>query len=102
MTKNLKEVTKLRARSIERRSDIKLILGQLAFEVEKAIVSEVFTKVIGSPVLLYNIATIADMQKALMRQENFADVLADDSKHKEATEKWKGLQKTLDWKDYHF
>ena len=50
----------------------------------------------------YNIATIADMQKALMRQDNFADVLADDSKRKEATEKWKGLQKTLDWKDYHF
>ena len=99
MTKNLKEVTK----ELEalKGDHIKLILGQLAFEVEKAIVSEVFTKVIGSPDKYY-ITTISDMQKALMRQENFADILADDSKRKEAIEKWKSLQKTLDWKDYHF
>ena len=99
LTKNLKEVTK----ELEalKGDHIKLILGQLAFEVEKAIVSEVFTKVIGSPDKYY-ITTIADMQKALMRQENFADVLADDSKRKEAIEKWKGLQKTLDWTDNHF
>ena len=49
MTKNLKEVTKELEAS--KGDHIKLILGQFAFEVEKAIVSEVFTKVIGSPVL---------------------------------------------------
>ena len=26
----------------------------------------------------------------------------DDFNREKATEKWKGLQKTLDWKDYHF
>ena len=63
-----------------------LILGQLAFEVEKAIINEVLTKIIGSPGKHY-INTITDMQKALKRKANFADVLADDSHHTKATEK---------------
>jgi hypothetical protein len=75
---------------------IKLILGQLAFEVEKAIVNEVFTEVIGPPDKHY-ITTITDMQNALMRQANFADILADDSSHEKATEKWRELQRTLNW-----
>ena len=99
LTEYVKEVTK--QLDALKGDHIKLLLGQLAFEVEKAIVSEVFMNVIDSPDE-YFISTIADMQNALMRQANFADILADDSSREKATEKWKGLQKTLDWKDYHF
>jgi uncharacterized protein (UPF0335 family) len=101
--KELKEKVKEATEELEKlKGDhIKLILGQLAFEVEEAIVNEVFMKIIGPPAEHY-ITTIADMQNALMRQANFADVLADDSNREKATEKWKGLQRTLDWKDYHF
>ena len=80
---------------------IQLILGQLAFEVEKAIVNEVLAAIIGSPDKYY-ITTIADMQSALEKKAYFSDVLADDSNHKNATKRWKDLQTTLDWKDYHF
>ena len=78
-----------------------LILGQLAFEVEKAIVNEVLAAIIGSPDKYY-ITTIADMQSALEKKAYFSDVLADDSNHKNATKRWKDLQMTLEWKDYHF
>jgi regulator of replication initiation timing len=101
--KELKEKVKEATEELEalKGDHIKLILGQLAFEVEKAIVNEVLTEVIGSPDE-YFITTIADMQNALMRQANFADVFTDDSNCERATKKWKDLQKTLDWKDYHF
>ena len=80
---------------------IQLMLGQLAVEVEKAIIDKVLTEVIGSPDEHY-VNTIKDMQKALKRKANFADVLTDDSNHEKATKKWKELQKTLNWKDIHF
>ena len=79
----------------------RLMLGQLAFEVEKAIIDEVLTGIIGSPDKHY-VNTIKDMQDALGRTENFADVLSDDSNLQKAMKKWKDLQETLNWKDIHF
>lgn len=79
----------------------KLILGQLAFEVEKAIINEVFMNIIDSPEEHF-IDTIADMQNTLEKQANFADVFTNDSIREIAAEKWEGLKKTLHWKDYHF
>ena len=76
-----------------------LMVGQLAFEVEKAIIYEVLTKVIGSST--HYVTTLEDMQSALNRKPNFTDVLSDPNQ-KKAAEKWEELQKTLKWKEIHF
>ena len=106
LTKEIKELrTHLEesAKQLEawKEDRIQLMIGQLAIEVEKGIIDQVLTEVIGSPDEHY-VKTVKDMQKALKRKANFADVLIDDSNHEKATKKWKDLQKTLNWKDIHF
>ena len=80
---------------------IQLMVGQLAFEVEKAIINEVLTEFIGPP-CEHCVFTIAHMQKALERKANFADIFKDDSTLEKAKKKWEGLQQKLGWKNLHF
>ena len=79
---------------------VRLMLGQLAFNLEKAIVKEVLTDVVGSRDHFVN--SIKDLHKVLNRKKNFREVLADDAKHKEANRRWIDLQTRLGWKEVHF
>ena len=91
LTKQLEELKKDRTQ---------LMIGQLAVEVEKAIIDKVLTNVIGSP--KHYVSTLKDMEKALKRKPYFADILTDDSNHEKATKKWKELQRELNWEEIHF
>ena len=74
-----------------------LILGQLAFDVEEAIVDYVLTEVIEPRHRLY-IHSISNMQQAIKRKPNFSDVLSDNVKLSEAEKRWNDLQRELGWK----
>ena len=98
--KKLKEQVEKLEKEKREESDC-LMVGQLAFVVEEAIVDYVLTKVIGPPHKFF-IKSIFNMQQAINRKKNFSDVLSDDIKHKEAEKRWNDLQKKLGWKPQHF
>ena len=85
----------------KREESDRLMVGQLAFDVEEAIVDYVLTKVIGPPHKFF-IKSILNMQQAINRKKNFSDVLSDDVKRKEAEKRWNDLQRELGWKQQHF
>ena len=60
----------------KREESDRLMVGQLAFDVEEAIVDYVLTEVIGPPHKFF-IKTILNMQQAINRKKNFSDVLSD-------------------------
>lgn len=99
LTKDVEELKKVKKKA-ELTSN-RLMVGQIAFEVEKAIVKHVLEEVIGPPWKSF-IKSISNMQQALNRERNFSDILSDDLKCKEAGQRWKDLQKELGWEERHF
>ena len=78
-----------------------VLVGQLAHKVERIIVDYVLTKVIGPPQKLY-ITSLANLQQALNREQNFTQPLNEDAKHKEATKRWEELQRQIGWQERHY
>ena len=78
-----------------------VMVGQLAYKVEKAIVDYVLTKVIGPPQSQY-ITSLANLQQALNREQNFTQPLNDDAKCAEAKKRWEELQKLIGWQERHY
>lgn len=71
-----------------------LMVGQLAYEVERRIVDHVLTKIIGPPQRLF-INSLTNLQQALNREQNFTQPLHDDAKHEEAKKRWEDLQEQM-------
>ena len=77
----------------------KLIIGQVAFEIEKAIVSSILDELIGPH---HYINAIEDMERAISGEDsNYADVLTDNQRE-EAEQSWKDMKLELDWHPRHF
>ena len=78
-----------------------VLVGQLAYKAEKAIVDYVLTKVIGPPQRQY-IKSLANLQQALNREQNFTQPLNDEIKCAEAKKRWEELQKQIGWQERHY
>ena len=78
-----------------------VLVGQLAYKVEKTIVDYVLTKVIGPPQKQY-ITSLVHLQQALNREQNFTQPLNDDVKCAEANKRWEELQTQISWQERHY
>ena len=77
----------------------KLVLGQVALEIEKAIVSIILDKLIGPHHYIY---AIQDMEHAIYGEgTNYADVLTEEGK-RVAENDWRKLKQELQWSSRHF
>ncbi len=77
----------------------RLVLGQVAFEIEKAIVSSIFDELIGPS---HYINGIKDMERAIHGVDsNYADVLTEEEKGV-ADKSWRDLKQILNWHPWHF
>ena len=78
-----------------------VMVGQLAHKVERKIVDNVLTKVIGPPQRLY-ITSLTNLQQVLNREKNFTQPLHDDAKCEEAKRRWEELQTRIGWMEHHY
>ncbi len=77
----------------------RLVLGQVAFEIERAIVSSILDKHIGPN---HYINGIEDMERAIRGVDsNYVDVLTEEKK-RVADKRWRDLQQALNWYPQHF
>ena len=78
----------------------KLVLGQIAYEIDKAVVSYVLNEIVEPN---HYINTIKDMESAIRGNEsNYADVLATAERRLEAEDRWRELKEKLHWNPRHF
>lgn len=76
-----------------------LILGQVAFEIEKSIVHKVLDDLIGKN---HYVNSIEDMKLAIIGEDSNYDDLLSQEQRDLADEKWKKLQKELNWQPSNF
>lgn len=119
VTRNLiKRVTKLEQRDgeltqtkkeledLKRKSDRlektkqKLIIGQIAFELNEAVLLYVF-KGIGDHKKL-SIYTIHHLESAIEKEKRFADTFSSDKERKTAEERWDKLKTHIGWQNKHY
>ena len=78
----------------------KLVLGQIAYEIDKAVVSYVLNEIVEPN---HFINTIKDMESAIRGDDsNYADVLATAERKLEAEDRWRKLKEKLHWNPLHF
>lgn len=75
---------------------IHLLVGQLAFEVDKAIIDQVLTEFIGPP-SKHHIYSVKDLERIVTGQQYYTQILSGDSMLQEVTRKWNILQKRIGW-----
>ena len=98
--KELGELKKAIKAPMSESSEYRMV-AQLAHMVERKMVDYVLTKVIGPPERLY-ITSLAHLQQALNREQNFTQPLNDDTKREEARQRWEELQARVGWQEQHY
>ena len=87
---------KLKQLSLDRH---RLVLGQVAFDIESAIVIKILGKLIGPNHYIYS---IKGMERVISgKDKNYKDVLTDEQK-RVADQNWRELQQKLNWYPWHF
>ena len=79
---------------------LKLMAGQLAFEINRAVVHKVLAEFLDPD--QEQIDTICDMEKAIKGMSNFDDVFKTKEDMKKAEKKWEALKREIQWKGVHF
>ena len=79
-------------------SGLKLMAGQLAFEIEQGVVSKILPGI--SPNKHVN--TIYEMEKAIKGKPNFADIFDTEDARKKAEISWNTLKHRLGWTGRHY
>ena len=80
--------------------DVKLVVGQIAFEVDQ-VVLDVVLKDIGSCEELA-IFTISTMERAIKKKDNYLDVFKSEAERQEVEKHWNILKSGVAWKGRHF
>lgn len=75
-----------------------LIIGQLAFAVDQAVMKRVLQDIRGSDRFIFS---ISDMEKAILGKEYYEDVFTDEEK-KLIKRRWNELKAQLGWKGKHY
>ena len=81
-------------------SRLKLMAGQLAFEINRVVVHKVLADILDPD--LEQIDTIGDMEKAIKGNSNFDDIFDTEEDMKKAEKKWETLKRQIHWKGVHF
>ena len=81
-------------------SRLKLMVGQLAFELNRAVVHKVLANILDPD--QEQIDTIGDMEKAIEGISNFDDIFKTKEDKKNAEKKWETLKRELHWRGMHF
>ena len=81
-------------------SERKLVVGQIAFEVDQ-VVLDVVLKDIGSCEELA-IFTISTMERAIKKKDNYLDVFKSEAERQEVEKRWNILKSKVGWKGRHF
>ena len=74
--------------------------GQLAFEINRAVVHKVLNGIIDPDEEQVN--TIGDMEKAFEGESNYDDIFEKEEDLKKAEERWESLKKEIKWKEVHY
>ena len=74
-----------------------LLLGQLAYEVEKRIACKVLDPIAGEDHFIYSVEGLELALEGTRR--HYKEVLESEQKRKDATEAWESLKKTIRWSD---
>lgn len=77
-----------------------LIVGQIAFKVEKDILSYVMEG-IAEPTI-FSIYTIRDMEKGIEQEKRFEDAFNSDNERSTASKRWIHLKSVIGWKNKHY
>ena len=72
----------------------KLVLGQVAFNIDKFVSKRVLDKLVGPD---HFIGSIMEMELAIEGHKRYADVFKSEMEKKTAEQKWETLQKELNW-----
>ena len=74
-----------------------LLLGQLAYEVEKGIACKVLDPIAGEDHFIYSVEGLELALEGTRR--HYKEVLESEQKRKDATEAWENLKKIIKWSD---
>jgi hypothetical protein len=78
----------------------KLIIGQIAFELDEAVLLYVF-KGIGNHKKL-SVYTIHHMENAIEKEKQFTDTFSSEKERKAAEERWDKLKTHIGWQNKHY
>ena len=105
LTKKLEEVTKdlqelRRKHAMLGEIEQKLVVGQIAFEMDKVIL-DVVLKGIGSreDLAIFNISA---MEKAIEKKGNYSDVFKSEDERRKVEMRWNTLKSSIGWEGRHF
>ena len=105
LTKKLAEVTKTlqelrRKHAMLEEIEQKLVVGQIAFEIDK-LVLEVVLKGIGSRQGL-GIFNIGAMEKAIKKKDNYSDAFKSEAERQKVAMRWNTLKSNIRWEGRHY
>ena len=87
-------------KEIEVSRQVQLKGGQLAFELNRAVVHKVLDGIVDADEQEVN--SIGDMEKAFKGKSNYDDIFEKEEDVNKAMERWESLKKEIGWQEVHY